>query len=441
MDSSQRGDAGEGVEKKRTASKWKARRKIKPVAYVPPSEKTRSGEDSFFQLKEPSAAAEEEEDLTTTSDTNTTAIKRGEDKRKTPMVVNELDPDYDDDKDTQQERTDEPALKRQKVSNTEEVIAEGCRGCEDNPTDKEASFDNDNVILLDDDEDDEAGQQQEEKDTVENSNSVELIDGDENGASEFDGFEGLFPEDMDPEMRKRLQKRRQALKDGVRNAFPVEVTVIIEITGVNKQSTQFEIQSTDRFRDVRGKLLAYIGENGIIPGSDGYFSVEKGFFTHNNNVRVFDSSSPMSLGISRYDAQMNVSLISEEEFEARNERLAESYVVDKPKDKEEEEVIEENFGEGDITKDSDEAQDAEHDDNDRDGGFFTIYMAGKDNDRIGVQVNAETQISKLAAYYKTKKNMPEDTIVKLEFDDDELDLNGLVGDTELEEDYTIDVYV
>lgn len=76
-------------------------------------------------------------------------------------------------------------------------------------------------------------------------------------------------------------------------------------------------------------------------------------------------------------------------------------------------------------------------------GLFVIALKGKDNKRVEVKVSAETKLRNLVAFYLKLKGLSEDTVdishVKLIFDDEELDLNETVGDTELEEDYEIQV--
>ncbi|CCH43806.1 hypothetical protein BN7_3360 [Wickerhamomyces ciferrii] len=74
-------------------------------------------------------------------------------------------------------------------------------------------------------------------------------------------------------------------------------------------------------------------------------------------------------------------------------------------------------------------------------GFFKIGLKGEDNKKIIVKVHAETQINKLVEHFINKKGLPPTTKLKLVFDDEDIDLDGTVGDTELEEDFTVDVIV
>ncbi|KAG7665249.1 ESC2 [[Candida] subhashii] len=82
-------------------------------------------------------------------------------------------------------------------------------------------------------------------------------------------------------------------------------------------------------------------------------------------------------------------------------------------------------------------------DNDEEEGFFVIGLKGKDNKRIEVKVSPETKLRNLLLHYLKKKEIDESTIslssAKLIFDDEEMNLDDLVKDTELEQDFEIQV--
>ncbi|RCK56134.1 Protein ESC2 [Candida viswanathii] len=78
-----------------------------------------------------------------------------------------------------------------------------------------------------------------------------------------------------------------------------------------------------------------------------------------------------------------------------------------------------------------------------DDDAFVIGLKGKDNKRVEVKVTPETKLRNLLSYYLKQKGLSEDTVdvsrAKLIFDDEELNLDETVGDTELEEDFEIQV--
>lgn len=74
--------------------------------------------------------------------------------------------------------------------------------------------------------------------------------------------------------------------------------------------------------------------------------------------------------------------------------------------------------------------------------YFVIGLKGKDNKRIECEVGPNTKIRDLLLYYLKVKGMNEQNInAKLVFDDEVLDLDGKVGDTELEEDFEVQIHV
>lgn len=73
--------------------------------------------------------------------------------------------------------------------------------------------------------------------------------------------------------------------------------------------------------------------------------------------------------------------------------------------------------------------------------YFPVIVVGKDKKRFKVDIKPSTKISAIAKYYLQKAGLLESTKVKLLFDDEELDLNDTVQNTELEEDFMIDVII
>lgn len=75
--------------------------------------------------------------------------------------------------------------------------------------------------------------------------------------------------------------------------------------------------------------------------------------------------------------------------------------------------------------------------------FFVIGLKGKDNKRIDVEVSSQTPIRKLLEYYISEKgiNANDAKNARLIFDSEELLLSDTVGDTELEEDFEVEVYI
>lgn len=70
-----------------------------------------------------------------------------------------------------------------------------------------------------------------------------------------------------------------------------------------------------------------------------------------------------------------------------------------------------------------------------------LALVGQDNKKLYVNVRASTTFSKLADYYKSHKQLPKKTKLKLIFDHDELDSKRTVGEEEMEAEDMIEVVI
>ncbi|CAN3368591.1 hypothetical protein DICA1_E24014 [Diutina catenulata] len=70
---------------------------------------------------------------------------------------------------------------------------------------------------------------------------------------------------------------------------------------------------------------------------------------------------------------------------------------------------------------------------------FVIGIKGADNKRIDMEVSPSTPISNLLAFYLKAKSMDPATKARLVFDDEEMAFTDKVGDTELEEEFEVQV--
>lgn len=75
--------------------------------------------------------------------------------------------------------------------------------------------------------------------------------------------------------------------------------------------------------------------------------------------------------------------------------------------------------------------------------FFVIGLVGNDNKRVEAEVGPQTKLRAVLQHYLKMKGIDEAQASKarLVFDDEDLDLDGIVGDTELEEDFEVEVYI
>lgn len=99
----------------------------------------------------------------------------------------------------------------------------------------------------------------------------------------------------------------------------------------------------------------------------------------------------------------------------------------------------------DLLEASEAENTSEHQDNviKNKSNFFVIGLKGRDNKRIECEVGPDTKIRDLLSYYLKVKRIGEKSVKnpRLVFDDEELDLEGLVRDTELEDEFEVQVYI
>lgn len=78
-------------------------------------------------------------------------------------------------------------------------------------------------------------------------------------------------------------------------------------------------------------------------------------------------------------------------------------------------------------------------------GTFVIGLKGKDNKRVEVRVSPATKIMSILTHYCNLQKIDPNSLdlkkVKLIFDDESLDLSDIVGNTELEDDFEIQVVI
>lgn len=78
-------------------------------------------------------------------------------------------------------------------------------------------------------------------------------------------------------------------------------------------------------------------------------------------------------------------------------------------------------------------------------GYFVISLKGKDGRRFPVRVHSNTEIKSLVSYYLKHQNIDENAFdyskARVNFDDEDLDLQGKIGDTDIESDEQIHIFI
>ncbi|CAI5756979.1 unnamed protein product [Candida verbasci] len=129
--------------------------------------------------------------------------------------------------------------------------------------------------------------------------------------------------------------------------------------------------------------------------------------------------------------ELNTRLNSENTFEEEEEKEEEQIESSSDDDEFDDVAMEETK---DVINVDDESEE-----------FFKIGLKGQDNKRLEVKVNPKTKLMNLLVYYLKQKNIDQGIIgkgkVKMIFDDEAMNLNETVGDTELEEDFEIQIVI
>lgn len=88
-------------------------------------------------------------------------------------------------------------------------------------------------------------------------------------------------------------------------------------------------------------------------------------------------------------------------------------------------------------------EDEKEEDLEKKSEYFVVGLKGKDNKRVEAEVGPQTKIRALLEHYLKTKGIDEKLVTRarLVFDDEDLNLDGVVGDTELEEDFEVQVYI
>lgn len=246
---------------------------------------------------------------------------------------------------------------------------------------------------------------------------------------------------MDAELAEKIKERenRKKKQDKVA-AFSVGVIFRSLIPQLADQVITLKVQSNVQFRQIRADYIKKIQESGKHAGKKP--TISKTLYSDLvmvwKNTRIFGSATPYSVGVKLSSPSMMIETMTEEQYKDMEERAVRMASA---------EVAEKNttpFIELDGTAEEVDSQNNYNEVvnyEDTEEGYFRVGLKGKDNQAVYVKVNADTQISKLADYYKAQKSLPSAVEIRLEFDDELLNFSDKVGDTELEEDFTIDVHL
>lgn len=242
-------------------------------------------------------------------------------------------------------------------------------------------------------------------------------------------------------LRKRREERRlQELREnpGDNGQAPFEVGLFIR-TGIRDLESVPTVSLVIKSNEKIGPAFKQYFETALEHTKS--FPVDTTIFVWNSQ-RIFELSTPSLLGVSQTAPTMLVTAYIKEVFEETSQREFD----EKLKGLEEldyDKLSEAKLEEGKLALAAQEAEKSKSESPSNEVAHFPIVLKGKDNKPIIVKVSATTPIEKIAKYYLTQKgiDMSKLSDMRLVFDDEDIDIGGVVGDTELEADFSVDVYV
>lgn len=263
------------------------------------------------------------------------------------------------------------------------------------------------------------------------------------GADNDDNDDDDDDDDLDPEIKRRLQQR---IAERKARASTGPFGVLLKIRhSVWPELLEHEMASSERLETGLEMATNALRQTGVVVDSDKMMLVL-------GSRRLFGWQTAESLGLPVTDYENNraileVDMVTEDEWNVMEQKRREMQAVQSISDEEDDENEIERAarelaekraaaGAGSVSRMSS----ADQNDEDEDDGYFVIQL--RDATRsLKVKVNAETQISKLADHFRSKFEIDPARAIRLEFDDEPLAPDSVVGDTELEQDYTVDVMI
>jgi hypothetical protein len=246
-------------------------------------------------------------------------------------------------------------------------------------------------------------------------------------------------ENIDPEFAERIRQRKAQLKALQDNSFPVGIIIKTLLPGLEMIPPFVSPQtSATTFGVIKRLYMAsirkYFHEDAV-----GFQYLRENSVLVWTNTIVFDVATPHSIGVKRSQPSMLLYAMVKEDYEKHRQAELEAKLVqennidyDELLNQEEERLLAANRAA--LLEQKESSKEIEE-------RYFPIHLKGKDNTVVSVQVNAETVISKLVDYYRKQRAIDPSVTIRLSFDDEDMDLSQTVGDTELEEDFTIDVFL
>ncbi|KAK9368617.1 hypothetical protein V1509DRAFT_653177 [Lipomyces kononenkoae] len=287
--------------------------------------------------------------------------------------------------------------------------------------------------------------------------AIDIFDDDDSDdgvmTSRMDGNEDDDKENIDllPELAAKIREHMKAaapsgsgtsghstgeMPSATENQFIVHVLVETQISldpcsdaedpeePVRIKSRVFKVKSTYNFSKIK---YAWMKASKIpVDMMDSIVFLDNGSYS-----RLYDESTPVMVGVTEEDPHLSILAVRKNEVDKLRQELLDRVehmgdyddVASNKTDDDEDETAESGSG---VQLPSNEIR---------------IYLQDGKGDRIHLKVKSDSKISTIIKYYRTKRNIEPNMHVTLEMDDEVIDENLTVSETEIEDEVTIDVYV
>lgn len=272
---------------------------------------------------------------------------------------------------------------------------------------------------------------QEDNNDSSSSNNNSQKQADDEYEKKIQGYLGMgIDYDTAVDMAKRTKKQTRVF------------TVTVYIKSANEQlkkfDTQLDVQSDIKFSELKNNYLEHLKQQ----------KCSKKIFDHAQSTSFIfktvklDQATRLSVvNVKECNPEVSLELMTDQELyeylkkrkEAEEQRLLQEENTNS-------EDVSQNDGEIDYENMPNEHEKAAKTPS-KDESSFRIKMRGADGVEHLCMVRPQTAISSLVEFYRKKASIDANKPIKLEFDDEPLNQDETVGDTELEDDFTIDVYL
>ncbi|KAK9378038.1 uncharacterized protein V2V93DRAFT_383189 [Kockiozyma suomiensis] len=150
-------------------------------------------------------------------------------------------------------------------------------------------------------------------------------------------------------------------------------------------------------------------------------------------ARVYDSTSPVDLGVSETEPLLGLIAVLDEEVEGLQEQNRQRILE---RDKDDDDETDKVQMQGQVQSGGEQEEEEEEEGT---AIGLKIFLQDGQGEKITVRVKPESTVAAIVEYYKSRRPMSANKVIVLSLDDDDLEPEQRVHETELEDEVTVDV--